>query len=60
MWKPYFDAIFYKLFVPYLCYMATFTIYATALCYYPWSDGITIWNFLKVLCVCVFGPLYVQ
>lgn len=60
MWKPFFNEICWKLFVPYLAFMLTFIIYASILCYEPWSDGITLYNFLKLCCYGVFFPLYVK
>ena len=60
MWKFYFDAICYQLFVPYLFYMGSFTIYSSFLFDLQWSDGATSGNIAKAICLLVFFPLFLK
>lgn len=56
MWKYYYQAIFFKLFIPYVAYMLAFTAYASWLSYTDWAG---IHAILKIICLVIFFPCYV-
>ena len=58
MWKFYFNEIFKMLFLPYVVYMLSFTIYASFMAVTPWNEMNLIGNMLRVICLIVFFPLW--
>ena len=60
MWKFYFDAICFQLFLPYVVYMGTFTIYASFMANTPLNEMSFIGNVLRVICLLVFVPLWAK
>jgi len=56
MWKYYYEAICYRLFMPYIVYMLAFTAYASWLAYVPWTG---IFALGKLVCLVIFFPSYV-